>query len=167
MSGKTEDSSPENKLLHVSFEIGLLLKGINSLLEIAGGFLLLYFNPDRLHRIIQVLTQHRLTEDTRDLLVQFILKITSGYTVSAQHFGFIYLESHGFVKLLIIFLLYRKIKWAYPLSILFLFLFIIYQLHRFSFDHSFWLIYLSVFDAIMIFLTWKEYKSMNQPLHKM
>jgi uncharacterized membrane protein len=157
MLKNTTSHQSKNSVLHISFEIGLLLKGLNSLLEIAGGFLLLYFNPDRLHRLILLLTQHRLTQDPRDVLVLFIIKITSGYSVSTQHFGFIYLESHGFVKILIILLLFRKYLWAYPLSIVFLALFIIYQLYRFTYDPSAWLVYLSIFDALMIFLTWKEY----------
>ncbi len=157
MFGKETSQLSGNNLLHISFEIGLLLKGLNSLIEIIGGFLLLYFNPDRLHRLIVLLTQHRLSEDPRDILVQFIIKITSGYSVSSQHFGFIYLESHGLVKILIVYLLFRKHAWAYPVSIGFLALFIIYQLYRYSYDPSAWLVYLSVFDVLMIFLTWKEY----------
>ena len=55
-------------IVHVSFEIGLLIKGIDGILEIAGGFLLLYLNPNRMVRLIAVLTQHELSEDPKDLV---------------------------------------------------------------------------------------------------
>ena len=44
--------------LHISFELGLLLKGIYGLLEIIGGVLLLFLNPSRLSNLMFLLTQH-------------------------------------------------------------------------------------------------------------
>lgn len=46
------------RILHYSFELGIFMKGINGLLEIAGGILLMFISPVRLDRIIKLLTQH-------------------------------------------------------------------------------------------------------------
>jgi uncharacterized membrane protein len=36
-----------------------------------------------------------------------------------------------------------------------------YQLHRFTRTHSWALIWLTVFDAVIIYLTWKEYQQLQ------
>ena len=146
-----------NNIYHVGFEIGLLLKGIDGILEIIGGILFLFITPDRLNRIVTFLTQHELSVDPNDVVANMLVKWSSHYTASIQHFGFFYLETHGIVKLVLIILLYRKSLWSYPLSIVFLLLFIVYQMHRYAHTHSAWLIVLSVLDLVMIFLTWREY----------
>jgi uncharacterized membrane protein len=147
-------------LFHVGFEIGLLIKGIDGILEIIGGFLFLIMDPARLNRIVASLTQHELSVDPQDVVARALIKWSSEYSVSIQHFGMIYLETHGIVKLVLIVLLFRKSLWAYPLSILFLIAFIVYQLLRYTHTHSPWLIVLSIFDLVMIFLTWREYQTL-------
>ena len=149
-------------VIHASFEIGLLLKGVDGIIEIIGGFLLLFISPYQIHTIINKVSQHELSEDPNDILIKFILKLSNEYSVSTQVFSAIYLFSHGIIKLLIIYLLNKKKYWAYPLSIVFLVLFIIYQSYRYIHTHSIWLNVLTVFDFIMIYLTLSEYKNIHQ-----
>lgn len=153
--------SPKN-ILHLGFEIGLLIKGIDGILEVIGGFLFLIINPDRLNRIVAVLTQHDLSIDPHDIAAGYLIKWSSEYSASIQHFAFLYLEAHGIVKLVLILLLYRRSLWAYPLSILFLIVFTIYQMHRYAYTQSIWLIVLSLFDLVMVYLTWREYTTLRE-----
>ncbi len=145
------------RILHDSFELGIFMKGINGLLEIAGGILLMFISPVRLDRIIKLLTQHELAIDPNNFLANFILHLSHGFSVSAQHFGVIYLISHGIVKIILFVMLWKKILWSYPLSIIFFILFIGYQMYRYAYHHSIWMIILTVFDLIIIFLVWNEY----------
>ena len=144
--------------VHISFEIGLLLKGIDGLLEIFGGILLIFLNPGRLNRIILLLTQHELSEDPKDLVANALLSLSQSFSISTQQFGIFYLMSHGIIKCILILLLWQKKLWAYPLSIIALVLFIAYQIYRYSISHSAFLILLTVFDIIMIILTYIEYR---------
>lgn len=144
-------------MLHGSFEIGILIKGIDGVLEILGGFLLLLVNPVRLNKLVVFMTQHELSEDPKDILANYLLKVSHQFSSSSQHFGVVYLLSHGAVKLLIVSMLFQKKIWAYPLSIVFLILFIGYQIYRYTYSHSIWLIILTIFDIAMIGLTWMEY----------
>ena len=48
--------------------------------------------------------------------------------------------------------------WAYPVSLVVLGLFIVYQLYRFSYTHGVGLIVLTVFDVIVMGLIWHEYR---------
>ncbi len=75
-----------------------------------------------------------------------------------SHFASWYLLSHGGVKLcLVLALLWNKL-WAYPLMIVMLSAFIGYQMYRFTLTHSAAMIVLTVFDLIVIALTWIEYR---------
>jgi uncharacterized membrane protein len=49
-------------------------------------------------------------------------------------------------------------NWAYPLSIITLIFFIIYQMYRYALQPSWWMVVLTVFDVAMIYLTFVEYK---------
>jgi uncharacterized membrane protein len=161
MKKNTAPARSYDKALHVGFEIGLLLKGIDGILEIIGGILMLFITPDRLSRLVVFLTQHELSVDPNDIVANLLIKWSSQYTAGIQHFGFVYLETHGIVKLVLIMFLYRKSLWSYPLSIIFLLLFIVYQMHRYAYTHSVWLIVLSVLDIVMVYLTWREYAAIS------
>lgn len=53
------------------FWIGIILKGLNGLLELIGGGLLLLVNPEHLHRWVVALTQSELNEDPNDVIASF------------------------------------------------------------------------------------------------
>lgn len=151
----------KNNIIHKSFQIGILLKGIDGILEITGGILLIFLNPVRLNKLVVLLTQHELSQDPDDILSNFMIKFSSNFSISTQYFGVIYLISHGLIKFILIILLWRKKIWAYPLTIVSLILFIAYQIYRYTIDHSMGFIILTVFDIVMIFLTLIEYKRMK------
>ncbi len=148
----------KHSIIHVSFEIGLIIKGIDGLLEIIGGFLLLFLNPERLSKVLLILTQHELSEDPKDIFFNSLIKLSQGFSVQTQYFGVFYLLSHGVIKAFLIFLLWRRKLWAYPVSIAFLIIFVAYQTYRFSMSFSMTMVILTVFDLIMIILTIFEYK---------
>lgn len=151
-------SDQSKKVVHISFEIGLLLKGIDGFLEILGGLLFTVLNPQRLNHLVYFLTQHELSEDPNDVVANFLVSLGHDFSISTQQFAEIYLISHGIIKLIFILLLWRKKLWAYPLSVLFLVFFIIYQIYRYTLLHSISMILLTLLDVAMIVLTYLEYK---------
>jgi uncharacterized membrane protein len=157
-------SDIKNDVFHKSFKIGLLLKGIDSILEIIGGILLIFMNKYRMNRIIVLLTQHELLEDPKDVIANYMIRLGSRFSISSQHFGVLYLMSHGLIKLVLVILLWQKKIWAYYLTIISLILFVFYQVYRYTITHSAWLMTLTVFDIIMIILTIIEYKRVKTEL---
>lgn len=145
-------------LLHLGFEIALLLKAINGAFEIIGGVLLMFINSSYLSHIAVILTQSELSEDPNDLIANAILTFSQSYSVSAQKFGIIYLLSHGIIKLIMVYLLWQRKLWAYPLTIIFLSLFIAYQAYRYTINQSFMMILLTILDLVVVLLTFIEYK---------
>jgi uncharacterized membrane protein len=75
-------------------------------------------------------------------------------------FGAIYLLSHGMSKVVLVWFVLKGRLWAYPWLIGLLLLFIAYQLYvivlvRFSWS----LTALTVFDTLLVWLTWREYQA--------
>ncbi|MDA8432775.1 MAG: DUF2127 domain-containing protein [Nitrospiraceae bacterium] len=165
---KSPSQKRSRKVLHETFEIGIVLKGIDGLFEIIGGVLLLFTSPGQINRLLLFLLRHELSEDPRDLVANFLLRAAGQLSVGSQLFGSLYLLSHGIVKAAIVISLWRMRFWAYPAAIVFFAAFIAYQLYRYTYSHSFWLIVLSVFDAVVVVLTWIEYrhvKTMGRRAH--
>jgi uncharacterized membrane protein len=127
-------------------------------LEIVGGALLLLLSPITIDRITSTLTQHELSEDPHDFLANHLLHATGALTTASLTFGAAYLLSHGAVKIVLVAALLRNKLWAYPWMIAFLVAFIVYQLYRMTFAPSIGLVGLTVFDAIVTWLTIREYR---------
>jgi len=158
---QNKKSIKSKDVFHMGFEIGILIKGIDGLLEIVGGLLLFFLNPDRLNSLIILLTQNELSHDPNDMVSNTLISLGHNFSISTQQFGIFYLISHGFIKCILVFLLWKRKLWAYPLTILTLVLFIAYQVYRFIISPSAFMIALSVFDAIMIVLTLIEYNKIK------
>ncbi len=140
------------------FEVAIVAKGLNGATELVGGLLLLVVTPDKIHRIVAALTQGELSEDPHDLVARYLLHTSDGLTGSAVIFGAVYLLLHGLVKVVLVVALLRDKLWAYPWMIAVLLAFIGYQLYRIALAPSVGLVGLSVFDAIIVVLTWREWR---------
>jgi len=140
------------------FEVGILLKGLDGLLEIVGGILLFFIKPELVNRLAATLTQHELAEDPRDFLATHILHSTANLAAGSFTFAAIYLLSHGIVKIILVWEILHNRLWAYVGLIYLTIGFMIYQVYRFSYSHSIGLVLLTVFDAVIVYLTVVEYR---------
>lgn len=149
------------RVVHVLFDISAISKGVDGVLEIVGGALLLLVSPMKVHNIVRILTQHELSEDPHDLVAQYVLNSTQHLSRSSQDFAATYLLWHGVVKVVLVTALLLKRRWAYPTAIFAFLLFLVYQLYRYSHTHAPELLVLSVVDVFVIALTWLEYKRLR------
>ena len=74
------------KRLHVTFEISLLLKGIQAVLEIISGFIVFFTPTSTILKLITLFTTEELIEDPRDLIAQYLIKTVGDLSISGQHF---------------------------------------------------------------------------------
>jgi len=144
-------------LLYRVFTLGMWVKGIDGLLEMVGGLLLLLISPAMLNQFVLNLTQHELIEDPRDMIATTLRRAAAQLSTNMALFASLYLIVHGVVKVILVVGLLRGKRWAYPAAIGFLCLFILYQLYRLSYDASLGLLSLTLFDVVMVGLTWHEY----------
>lgn len=152
------------RLIHRAFEVGVGLKGLDGALEIIGGLLLLTITPRHVSTLVLQLTQHELSEDPHDLVAGYLVRLSAGVTVKGQLFGAAYLLTHGVVKLALVAALLKRRLWAYPAAIGIFALFGAYQVYRYTFTHSWYLILLTILDVVVIALTWLEYTKLKGPL---
>jgi len=150
--------------IHQIFEISVLLKGAHALVECVGGVVLAFVSTSAITSLVNALTQEELIEDPNDFVAAHLLSLAQNFTVSTRHFYAFYLLSHGVIKVFLVIGLLRNKLWAYPVSLLVLGLFIVYQLYRFSYTHGFGLIALTVFDVRVMGLIWHEYRLVRRHL---
>ncbi len=144
-------------LLDRAFAVGIILKGLDGVLEIVGGVLLLVVSPTTIDQFSRFLTQHELSEDPHDFLATHLLHAAGSLTGSSLQFGAAYLLLHGVVKVALVAALLRDKIWAYPWMIAFLIVFIVYQVYRMTFAFSIGLFGLTIFDLVVVWLTCREY----------
>lgn len=152
----------DERRIHLFFKISLVLKGAFAFLEILGGVLALLVPRQFLLGVVAVLTQRELVEDPRDLVANYLLHAAQHLSVGTQTFAALYLLSHGAIKLWLILGLLRERLWYYPTALAVFALFIAYQLYRFSFTHSAFLLFITAVDAVVIVLTWHEYRYLKR-----
>jgi uncharacterized membrane protein len=141
-----------------TFRISISLKGLDGLLEIVGGIVLLFVAPATLQHWARTLTAHELAQDPHDFIATHLLHSASQLSRATTVFGAIYLLSHGIAKVVLVVALLRGQRWAYPWLIALLGVFIVYQLYRLSYGFSLGLALLTAFDAFVVWLTVLEYR---------
>jgi uncharacterized membrane protein len=154
--------SVSEKNIRLAFRVSLFIKGVFALLEIAGGALAYFISQKLLVSFITAITQDELVEDPNDFVANYLLHLAQDFSISTQYFTAFYLLSHGVLKLFLIAGLLRERLWYYPLATIVFALFIVYQLYRFSFTHSVWLLVITILDMLVIWLTWREYKYLRR-----
>jgi len=147
------------------FNIGVLLKGINGVLEIAGGVLVLTIKTSTIIGLILILTQQELIEDPHDVIAAMLRRGLDSITESSKTFGGIYLITHGAANLFLVAGLLRGKLWSYPAAVVFLLIFIGYQIYRITLHHSVVLTIVTGLDIVIVFLIWKEYAVVKRKLH--
>jgi uncharacterized membrane protein len=140
------------------FEIGIIGKGLNGLAELLGALLLLLASPAGIRHAAALLTQGELSEDPHDFIASHMLHTANGLTGSAVIFGAVYLLLHGAVKVVLVIALLLNKLWAYPSMIIVLLIFIGYQVYRIALQPSAGLVALTIFDVVIVALTWREYR---------
>ena len=148
-------------LRHRLFRIGIILKAVDGVLEVIGAFLFLIISPVTLNKIVIFLTRHELSEDPHDLVANYLLHLTRDLSISSQVFGFVYLFSHGVIKLVLIFSLWKQRLWSYPVAVVFFTLFGIYQMYKYYLNPSLGWILLTLLDIFVIVLTLLEYRELK------
>ncbi len=154
------------KEISIIYKIGLILKGLVSLLELFGGIIIL--SVSKTYIIVSVLNifQNELSDDPNDFLANFIVNSAATFSVSSQLFIGLYLLIHGAVKVFIIINILRKKIWAYPVAIVLFSFFILYQAYRLYFTHlSLKLGLIGIgFDTVVLILVIIDYVAQRKRL---
>lgn len=145
------------RILHLLFRVGVALKGIDAILELAGGVILLLFSPKGLEHFVQNLFQHELAQDQHDVIANYLLHITQDLSQSAEFFWAMYLLGHGVVKAGIVGGLWQNKLWAFPVAGVVLVGYVVFQSYRLAHRFTFLLFVLTVTDLFVFGMLRFEY----------
>jgi uncharacterized membrane protein len=154
-----------SRALDRTFEVTVAIKGLDGILEVLGGLALLFVSPRSINHIVRALTAHELAQDPSDFFARHLLHSASQLSPSTTLYGAIYLLAHGVAKVVLVTLVLRNKLWAYPWMMALLLAFIVYQLYQLTMKLSFGLIALTLFDAFVVWLTWREYEEKRAAAH--
>ncbi len=107
-------------------------------------------------------TSRMLASQRADPLAAALLRSVHDFTVHPHTFWSVYLFGHGLLNLGVAVALFAQKRWAHPVSIVVLSLFILYQMSDFFLTGAPVLIVLSAFDLIVILLVWREWLELRQ-----
>jgi len=150
--------SRSHTALKGAFRASITLKGIDGALEAIGGLLLWLIHPRAMNAIVRVLFLHEIPHDPHDFIRMHALRASETLLGSHKLFASVYLLSHGATKVALVVALWMNELWAYPATMIVFGAFSVYQMYRFSHTHSIAMLVLTIFDLLLICLTWLEWR---------
>jgi uncharacterized membrane protein len=154
-----EEADPPSPRYDRLFRIVVALKGLDGALELVAGIFLLLVAPSEINHVVRSLTAHELAQDPTDFVARHLVTAAGHLSRSSTVYGGIYLAIHGVAKAALVVLVLRNKLWAYPAMVLLLAGFIAYQLVQIASKPGAGLIALTVFDAVVAWMTWREWRA--------
>ena len=148
----------KDRILDLVFLIGVLFKGLDGLVELVGGIVLLFVTPAKLQHAAARATSGELAEDPHDLIANLIVHGAAHLQHGSIVFAAVYLLVHGIVKLTIVIALLIGSRRIYPWAMAALGAFLIFQVYELVTRPSIGVAVLTAFDAVIIWLTWREWR---------
>ena len=146
-------------LFQDTFDIVVVLKGLNGFAELVVGTIFLMIQPGTVMEWVQWLTQSELLQDPHDLLATSLQHWASDLGHDAQIFAGLYLLAHGVVKVTIVILLLQERAWAFPLALILFAALVAFALHHLSTHWSWTLTGFIVFDLFTLWIIAKEWRA--------
>lgn len=145
------------------FQITLIVKGLDGVVELISGAILLFVTPAQLGAFARNLTRHELSEDPNNVVANTLMHWATSINLSTSLFVAFYLLLHGAIKVVLVWAVLRNHHWAYPWMIAFLLAFIAYQSYLMVLSFTWSMLALTAFDLIIVALTVREYRLRRAP----
>ncbi|MCX6724121.1 MAG: DUF2127 domain-containing protein [Candidatus Staskawiczbacteria bacterium] len=146
------------KLIDRAFELGILIKSFFGIFEILAGIILAISGRLMVNNFIIALTQQEISEDPNDFFANYLINGVNNFSAGSNIFAVAYLVFHGLVNISLAIALLKNKIWAYPWALFGFSAFLIYQTYRYVHNHSVLLLFLTLADALILFIVLLEYK---------
>jgi uncharacterized membrane protein len=141
------------------FRWSIILKSVDALLQLVGGLLILIIPLQAVVDFVNYVTVDELAENPGNFIMSSLLSWSQHLSMDVKLFAAWYLLSHGIVKGILLLALIKEYLWAYPVSIVVFGAFFIYQVYLLIFKtHSVFLLALTLFNILFIWLIYHEYR---------
>jgi len=140
------------------FKIVIILKGFDGGFEILGGVLLLVVPLDSIQDALSGVAFYEVQTGQHAFIGNFIMSVSQKLDPHLQLIAALYLLLQGSIKILLVIALMKKRYHLYPWAIGFMLVFIFYFSFRIGYDRSILLAVLTLFDCIVAWLTYLEWR---------
>jgi uncharacterized membrane protein len=152
-------------LLDKTYEIGLLIKGFDGSVELLGALLLIVVPSSAILRLTHWLVDNELASNPHSFIATHILRTGTDLAAGHNTFAILFLATHGAVKVGLVVALLRQKMWAYPVALVALSGFLVYQVYLLVTKPTFGMAFLTVLDVIILWLVWREWQQQRAGLH--
>lgn len=149
-------------LLDKTYTLGILIKGIDGVLELLGGVLILTVPPSWIMDATDFLSLSEFGVSQHNFLSQSVVKFGHDLAYGSHVFAAIFLLTHGLVKVVLVASLLRNYRRAYPFALVTLSLFLVYQFYAIITHFTWGMTFLTVIDIVIIWLIWREWGQQKQ-----
>jgi uncharacterized membrane protein len=147
-----------DRRLELIYRAGLLLKSIDGAFELLAG-LALWLVPGGLHDIIEPFARPlEGPHPYRNFLAYWFGRMDHSLVAGHHTFLIVFLIAHGVLKLVLVYCLLRRYRWAYPGAIGLLSAFAVYQIYVLIRTPTFGMAFLTALDLLIIWLVWREWR---------
>lgn len=154
--------SASDRRLELVYRIGIVIKGVDGLIEVVAG-LLLWFAPGLLRSLLAPIEQIDADDRTLRIFVAHLAgRLDSHLAQGAPVFIIFFLLSHGIVKLVLVYCLLKEYRWVYPYALGLLGLFALFQLFALVRTPSVGGAVLMLLDLLIIWLIWREWVALRR-----
>jgi uncharacterized membrane protein len=155
------DKANRSNSQELLFRVSVWLKGLDGALEALGGIALWFLNPAWITDIAMVVTWNWIAKHPHHAVAQHLYNSAQHFSAGSERFAAIYLFIHGIVKIGLVAGLLKRQRWTYPTALVVFVAFVVYQIYRYQVTHAILLIPLTIFDLIVIWLIWREYRRLT------
>jgi uncharacterized membrane protein len=148
---------------HRMFEIALVLKGLNGIVELVGGMLALVVPLRKVNQVVLWLTASEIEDDPNDWLANMLIDAAEKLSMGTKLYASFYLLAHGVVKLFLVYSLWREKIWAFPVGLSLIGALVCYSIYRFTHTHAVSLLLFAAIDLIIMWFIWREYLVRRPP----
>ena len=144
------------------FRFALLVKGVDGALELIGAVLVLVVSGDLVSRLVADVLARDLIGPPDGTLARHLVAGTAEFASGNRTFVVVYLGLHGVLKLLLVVALLKRWVRAYPLAVVVLGVFVVYEIYRAVHTGSIVLPFLAALDVAIIVLVVREYLALRR-----
>jgi uncharacterized membrane protein len=145
------------------FKVAITIKGIDGGLQFVAALLLLVIPPTLITGVANTIITRDLLGDPNGTLSTHLATAADHFANgSTRWFAIFYLLAHGVVKLGLVWALVKKIMPAFPIAVVVLTGFVVYEVWRAVLTHSITLPIFAAIDLIIIGMVIREYRKLRR-----
>jgi uncharacterized membrane protein len=159
VTGSTRQTTTTDRL----FRIAVAIKGLDGGVQLIAAVVLFFIPPALVTQLAHAVVTRDLLGDPNGTLAAHLQEAAGHFAGGdTRSFAIFYLLLHGLIKLGLVAALLRKIMPAYPVAVLVLAAFVVYELIRAVHTHSIALPFFAALDIVIIVLVIREYLQLRR-----